>query len=429
MLVLTAISPEKNATRIIYVKTLFNELCKITNSELIWIVCQPELTQKYKNQDESIHSIHEYKNGLDLIKQHQPDVILLNSGIEVLQYSVSVAANFLHIPMIGFSVSKIDVSQYLLPGSYNLSKRIFSNTVPTDSPDQKKFLRRGKFMLYKLLFSIRTKCAIHYSFHKIFKDFFTDLYIYSFNKSLPRNKLLNLHFIHQESQIPILVELGLSKDKLLVIGSILMDKIYQNSLNRTTKISQSNKIKILIITDSLFEHGIWTSKQRDTFLRDLFLKLKNESNISFSLKIHPVNESFVYYEKLLDELQIKTTIYQSENLWSVISNFDMVISYGYSTAHTEIAFSEMKMILLNDGVNLSRFPLVEESIDSGHIQYCSTLKNLIPTINSFFKSVLSPSEKFIKKRNDLFYKFDGKSAERGATAILSLIKDKKTGNN
>ena len=428
-MVLSAISPDSNSTRITYVQALLEELRKKTPTHIIWVVCQPDHTTSSETNHESIHSIHRYKNGLDLIKQHTPDVILLNSGIEVLQYSASIAADFLHIPMVGFSVSKIDSSQYLLPGSYNLSKRIFSTTVPTDSPDQKKFLRRGKFMLYKLLFSIRTKCAIHYSFHKIFKDFFTDLYIYSFNKSLPRNKLLNLHFIHQESQIPILVELGLSKDKLLVIGSILMDKIYQNSLNRTTKISQSNKIKILIITDSLFEHGIWTSKQRDTFLRDLFLKLKNESNISFSLKIHPVNESFVYYEKLLDELQIKTTIYQSENLWSVISNFDMVISYGYSTAHTEIAFSEMKMILLNDGVNLSRFPLVEESIDSGHIQYCSTLKNLIPTINSFFKSILSPSEKFIKKRNDLFSKFDGKSAERGATAILSLIKNKKTGNN
>jgi len=428
-MVLSAISPDSNSTRITYVQALLEELRKKTPTHIIWVVCQPDHTTSSETNHESIHSIHRYKNGLDLIKQHTPDVILLNSGIEVLQYSASIAADFLHIPMVGFSVSKIDSSQYFLPGSYNLSKRIFSNAVPTDSIDQKKFLRRGRFMLYKLLFSLRTKIAVHYSFQKIFRDFFTDLSIYIFNKSLPRNKLINLHLIHQESQIPILVNLGLSKEKLIVIGSILMDKIHQNFLSKSKKVIQSDTINILIITDSLFEHGIWTSKQRDTFRRELFLKLKNESNILFSLKIHPVNENSEYYQKLLDELQIETIIYQSENLWEVISSFDMVISYGYSTAHTEIAFNEMKMILLNDKTNLPRFPLVEEALDSGHIQYCPTHKDLIPTINSFLKLILSPSEKFIKKRNELFYKFDGKAAERGATAILSLIKDKKTGNN
>lgn len=429
MLVLSAISPEKNTTRITYVKTLVNELSKKIHTQIIWVVCQPDSVITCENNDESIHNIQEYKNGLELIKLLKPDIILVNSGIEILQYSISLVAKNLQIPLVGFSASKIDVNQILLPGHYNFTKRFFSNSVPTDDISQKQFMRRGRFMFYKTLFSIRTKRTVHFSFYNILKDVINDFIVYIFNKPLPRNRLPDFHLIHQESQIPILEKLGLRKDQLVVIGSILMDNIHKKFLAKFKQTSNHTPLKILIITDSLYEHGIWTSQQRENFLKKIFSILKNTSNISFSLKIHPANESFEFYDTLMNNLGIKTDIFQSENLWDIISDFDMIISYGYSTAHTEIAYSGMKMILLNDSTNLPRFPLVKEAMESGNIQYCENLKDLIPAISSFLQIEIKPSKEFIAKRNDLFYKFDGKSAERGADAILSLIKKKERWKN
>lgn len=422
-MVLTTSSPNKNSNRKFFVDEIKNQLNKIIPIEIVWIICQPIRLSDKEKFHEKVFDISEFNNGLDLIEKLNPDIILVNSSKEILQYSVSLAASIHKIPLIGFSVSKFVNQPNLQFMKSNFINQFVSNKVPTDDESQKKFLRRGKFMFYKLLFSLKTQYAIKFSWFKILKNMKNDFMMYFFNKPLPKNKLINLHLLQQSSQIELYENAGIPKNKLIVIGSILMDRVYEKLSkydDDSTKISQKN---ILILTDSLFEHGIWTQNQRNIFLKKLFSSLNNIPDLKFSIKIHPTNENVNFYKNLLDELKIKSKVFQSEDLWQLIKNFNLIISYGYSTAHTEIACSTKKMILLNDGANLPRFPLVNEALSIGSIKFCNDMEELPKLIENFLNKEIIISEKFKNKRNELFYKFDGKSAERGSNAICSLLKD------
>ena len=421
LLVLTTSQPKKNTARRIFVNELVSELSKINPIKIIWVICQPNKFSREEDDFESICGINEFKHGLDLVKQLNPDIILVNSSKEILQYSVSIAASFLKIPLIGFSVSKFTSQSNLESIKYNTINHFFSNKVPTDDETQKKFLRRGRFMIYKLLFSLKTQFAIKLPWNKIFKNTVNDLSKYFFNKPLQKNELIDLHLLQQPSQMTSYENDGIPKNKLIVIGSILMDKIYEKCLKHNYNLTTFSQKKILILTDSLFEHGLWTSKQRYVFLKTLFRLLNNISGLQFSIKIHPSNENIDFYKNLLDELQIKTHIFQSEDLWEIIKDYNLIISYGISTTHTEIACSTKKMILLNDETNLPYFPLIPEAMSTGCIEYCNNIENLSSMIDEFLAKEIIISEKFKKKRNELFYKLDGKSTERAANAIVNLV--------
>jgi len=183
----------------------------------------------------------------------------------------------------------------------------------------------------------------------------------------------------------------------------------------------SNKIKLLIVTDTLFEHGIWTFKQRNDFFNSLFSKLSSDSNIEFALKIHPAQENKIFYTNFLKNLNLNISIFQSENLQDLIQNYDLILSFGASTTHSEISYSGKRLILLNSGTNLPKFPLVQEGIQSGHVMECKNIQDLNDVVVEFAKKDIKVSQKFIEERKKLFYKFDGKSAERGADAILNLV--------
>jgi len=153
----------------------------------------------------------------------------------------------------------------------------------------------------------------------------------------------------------------------------------------------------------------------------MFSKLSEITNIEFSLKIHPSQENKSFYENLLKNLNFNAEILQSENLQSILPNYDLVLSFGASTTHTETSFSGKRLIILETNTNLGLFPLVDEGIQSGHVLLCKNMDNLNNMINNFIRQDVLVSEKFIQDCKKLFYKNDGKSAERGANTILNLI--------
>jgi hypothetical protein len=97
------------------------------------------------------------------------------------------------------------------------------------------------------------------------------------------------------------------------------------------------------------------------------------------------------------------------------------LSFGASTTHTETSFSGKRLIILETNTNLGLFPLVDEGIQSGHVLLCKNMDELNDMINNFIHHDVLVSDKFIQDCKKLFYKNDGKSAERGANIILNLI--------
>jgi len=420
--VFTAVKPDKKNLRIQYFEILIEELRKNIPVHILWVVLQPDKFFTIKEKDQSIYSICDFSNGLDLLKKLEPDLVLVSIRKESIQYAASLASHFLKIPLVSFTGAKIDFRKTEDLKKNRTIQHLLSNRVPTDSESQTKFFRRGRFFFYKYLFLIKTKLAVKYNFFKIIKSIFNDFFMYALDKSLPFSTLPELYILHHESQIKRFTDQGLDSKKMIVIGNLLLDRINIKNHTRHDSSLKQNKICVLIVTDSLFEHGIWSFNQRDVFLKKLFETLNQDKSIEFSIKIHPVSEDIEYYEKLLSELEIQPHIFQSEDLWDLIYDYDVVLSYGYSNAHTEISFSGKKIILIKTQTPFPTMDLIEEGKLSGHVKECKDILELIPLIHDFNQKKMILTDDFIQEREKLFYKNDGKSAERGSNAILNLLK-------
>jgi hypothetical protein len=297
-----------------------------------------------------------------------------------------------------------------------------SNKAVTDYGSEKKFLRRTRFFIYKYNFLIKTKKSLGFPFIKTLESLIHDFIMVISNTSPMYNRLSDLNLLPDEGWLKSLLDLKFDEKRLTISGNPFLDKAFREIQEKKTfDNSIENKgIRILIVTDSLVEHGFWSSKEKEQFLKNLFLELKKLQNSTFSLKIHPSSESKLDYENLLQKLQFNFPIYQHEDLWDLISEHDIVISYGHTHAHTELACG-IKFILLDEGLDLPLMPLVQEGISSGHIVKCKSFKELIPTIQSILQKKIEFTDEFIKAREKLFFKFDGKSGERAANAILETI--------
>ena len=287
LLVVTSVSPLQNNLRIEYVQTILEQLRKKTDTKIIWLVNQPDHIETSDTEFESIRDFHEFSNGLDAINTIKPDIILVSLWTDTIQYSISLAANSLQIPIISFVGAKLHSTRKLEKVSYNIRRRFFSNSVPTDSTEKKQFLRRGRFQLSKFLFSFKTRLATNMGFFKSIKSIIDEIFLYVLSKQLSPNPFPSYYLLHNNSEIKSLIDLNLPSEKLIVVGNPLLDFIKKKSFEYNYVKKNSNTIKLLIVTDSLYQHGVWSLKQRDIFFNNLFDKLTKNKNIYFDFKIHP----------------------------------------------------------------------------------------------------------------------------------------------
>ena len=422
LLVVTTVLPSKNTLRTIYFKMILKEIRKTDKFKIIWLVNQPDPVETFDDEFESVRDIHEFQNGLDAINSIKPDIILVNLWIEVIQHSISLAANFMNIPIIAFAGAKVHSTQKIGKISYNMRRRFFSNIVPTDSFEQKQFLRRGRFQIFKFLFLLKTRIVINIGFFKSIIISVNNIFMYFFDKALPPNPFPSYYLLHNDSEIKPLKDLNIPSQKLIVVGNPLLDHIKKKSFEYKYNKKNSNTIKLLIVTDSLYQHGVWSLKQRDIFFNNLFDKLTKNKNIYFDFKIHPTSENKDYYEKLISNFNSTSKIFQSEDLWDIIGQYDIALTYGMSTSHTEISYSGMRMIKIYDiGVDLPDFPLVEEGIISGHIKRCDDISDILNIVSSFIKIEPKLSSSFMKSRDQLFNKRHGNAGKRIADILLQML--------
>jgi len=168
ILTISMISIEKIHPRTYIFKKMVESLGTKTSVESCWILCQPDEIPKSRLSPNTF-DIHSYSNGVDLLKNNKPDLILIDSQIESIQYAISLAAKNLKIPII----ARPPLVDYFPMNTVKSSitskiRNFFSSQVPSDDEKNKKFLRRGNFFMYKLKFFILTKLALKQNFFTVF---------------------------------------------------------------------------------------------------------------------------------------------------------------------------------------------------------------------------------------------------------------------
>lgn len=108
----------------------------------------------------------------------------------------------------------------------------------------------------------------------------------------------------------------------------------------------------------------------------------------------------------------------------IIEKFDIVISYGISTIHTEIALLGMKMLLLDLNFNFPLGYFVKEGIECGNIIKCQNFEYMNKQIKQLVDSKLENFSTFEKERKNLIFGFDGLSSKRAADAVQQILKNR-----
>jgi len=436
LLVFSTVIPTKKNLRVNTFQTIHRSLKKRIPTELIWVVIQPNGFKKIIIDDQTIYSIQEFSDGVDLLKKLNPDIILVSPRKEPIFYSASLVAKTLGKPLMAFSGAKIDNRLFgknfenlkIETSSISGPKKFFQDKVPGDPEDQSQFSRRGRFFLYKYRFLIKTQLAIKTNIFKIFFSSLRDFVNYGLNRPLQFSMLAEHYLLWDELEINRYQNYEIPSEKISVVGNPLLDDIFHKISTVKTRTKTNDKIKILIFTDSLYEHGIWSHRERESFLKNLFGKLQEDKTILFDLKIHPTTEDKTYYQRLSSKLGLSAKIFQSEDLYDLINDYDIIVTYGISTTHTELSLCGKKTILISTK-RLPTFVLVDEAIKAGLIRQCNNFIDLIPLIHDFHEQKTNLTNEFIEQRNKYFYKFDGKSGDRAADSIIQFFETVKSKSN
>jgi UDP-N-acetylglucosamine:LPS N-acetylglucosamine transferase len=346
---------------------------------------------------------------IEILEKEKPDVIFTLNDYEFVVRSFVLAAKFKKIPTIlslqsGFGEVYFE-RDIAIKSRFNILRQ------------------RGGFILKKYKLLLKTYRKTGYGFVKIIKIVMEDAikpFLYS---ELAGRYGCDLILVVNQYMVDLLKNKGV-RSKIVVTGDPVMDTIYDNISKYKKQDDLGSRIKVVLMTTATVEHGIWTKKMWEETIKQTVTTICKEfsNEIDLVLKIHPRSERIEDYTELLQKIGVHVPILQTENLMDVINNADIVISYAESWGLWEVLFLEKPIVIVNlFNYPVEKMPFVKEGV-AYELKNMHEFRNLISKI----KNEKHNKEKINMMISKYIFKFDNKSSERSALAILELLKDFKT---
>jgi hypothetical protein len=409
-----------------YKTLIFNKILPVlksrTDVQTIWLVYMPDkiTLPQQKDPNITILDIHDYKNAVELLKKIQPDLIYGSATPNLPDHALTLAGRFLKVPVIGEILNESLVKTNTIETAISFAVKFFDDSVPTDTIQKKRIMRRGRFFIYKYLFLLKTQIAIKISMLKIIESFFviTKAHLSILKKIYDPYFSCTLHFLESERLIKLLERKGFDRSTLIVTGIPHYDSVFKRVQNLKSSKREDKKIRVLLLTHSLFEHGYQTRAQRDHIVKSVVTEIsKHKSEMSLMVKIHPSSESLSDYQSLINPIDSTIPIYKDGDALDFIENSDVVISYSTSSG-------PMHSLILKKPVIFCNFFNLEgdEILERGLAYDCRDAASLIPAINQVISSNPATKDKLDEFIKDFYYKSDGHATERVCDAIFNLLK-------
>ncbi len=388
------------------------------NIQIVWLVYSFEkLTSTIKiDSDDVILDIHNYKNALEVIQKEKPDLVYAYASWNFIDYALSSVAKLFKIPV--FCIVNGDYNGYASTLEKNITSnlnRFFQNSIPTDNKKiKKKLMKRGRFFLYKYLFLLQTMLAIK---KNRFKTLFSIWKYIFLDKLDPKFASETIQFLENENLNKQLLSLGFKKSNLIVTGNPMYDSLFFKLQKLQAKNTKKNTKNILLVTTSLYEHGIWTKKQRDFAIKETLKQFQNKKDLNIILKIHPSSEILSEYEQLLKEILPNAVIYQKGDIENFINDSDLVISFPASSVLIFTLLIKKPLIVCNyfnmDDLFLKHNPIAE----------CNNPLSILKKIDE----LTSFNLKFNKDRDnfvdEFISPFDGHAQERICDYLIKITQN------
>ena len=417
--------PFVQSYKTIDVENLLSALRTKANVHITWLVYKADKIESsiQNKSDETILDIHNYRNAVDVLQDVKPDLIYAAASWDLMDYSFSSAAKFLNIPVLGDFRSNpgIERSQSALIKSS--VTRFFENSTITDtSKNKKQFMRRGRFFMFKYFFLFKSLNGTNLNIFQSIQKCCLVLKLLLTNESesnLYDSRFANtIHWLESESLVEPLIKSGFDKSSLIVTGNPMYDIAFK-TIHQFQSLKKQDKIRILLIPSTQYEHGYWSKKQRDFVVSETIKKIfENKNKLELTVKIHPSSAILADYESLIHPISPLIKIYQTGNFLDFLNNADVVISFWNGTAEAYTILAKKPLIFCNFfdetvGVILERGLAIE----------CKEPSSLIESIDRAILSNPATEEKYEKYVEEVIGKWDGKSSERISDAILNLLEN------
>lgn len=389
--------------------------------DVIWLVYMPDKLKSIFKESKKVLDIHDFGNALDLIKRVNPDIIYAAAYPNLPDYALSIAGKYLKIPVIADVVNQVLVEDSLSKMFKLNISAFFEKSVPTDTNENtRQFMRRGRFWTYKYKFLLKTQLAIGMSIPEIIKNFFTIIQVhFSIWKKMndPRFSV-DYHFVEGELLLRKLIEDGYKESSLILTGNPAYDYVFDEIQKVQPTVKKDSKIRVLLLTHSMYEHGFWTRKQRDEVVTGIVNEIcKHKDKMSLVVKIHPSSENLADYQSLITPIDPSIPIIQKGDVLEFIQASDVVIVYSTSSAPIQTLVLKKPIVMIN--LNLKGDIMLE----SGLVQECTNATNIITSINEVLASNPATEKKVDTFIRNYLYKLDGLSHERMSNKIIEIVKN------
>jgi len=306
--------------------------------EIFWLVTDDFAEIKEdSNMQCKMLLLSDFNNSLELIDKIKPDLIYHSVGNNIVDYSFILAEKLLNIPSFGYADSANadyftnDMSLHFRVRLFKEYVRQFFERKRVGKNNQIKKMRGINF-LKKYLFLIKSFQAIKKSRIKIISELLSLIKIGNISSSNQFNAKFNcdLIFVENPRDLEYHVKTGLIRENMVIVGNPLYDSIFEK---QTQYLDTSSKnLKILFLTVNLSGgqgKSDWSISKRNQMIKELTENV--DENITLTVKIHPIAENYLQYEKLLKPCK-NIHLSQNEDILELISKSDIILTSCTSTA-------------------------------------------------------------------------------------------------
>ncbi len=383
---------------------------------LTWLVYMPEKisVKNIQTSDESIIDIHNYKDACDVIKKEKPDLIYATPDFAFIDYALSSAAQHYKIPVF-FMIPHTDKNLLKRKNMKSILlhfMRFFEDSTPTDTDiRQKQFFRRGRFFVKKYLFLLKTQFRLK---KNIFLTLFGIWKYVLINETENRFAPNTMIFLENEQMKDYMIKHGFQKSNLIVSGNPMYDLFFTKHQNYELK---TKNPRILFIASTAYEHGHWTSQQRDFTVKQIVKQISEQDNSKLIIKVHPSSSILTDYSSIVDQIDNNIPIYQKGTIDEYLKDIDVIVTSPFSSTAEIYALLAHKRIII---CNFFEQDFEDQLIEHGVAVSCKKPSSLIDSIQKALnsESYEQQRENFIK---NFLYEWDGNSSKRIADKLLDIL--------
>jgi len=405
---------------------LFPILKKKVTTKIVWVNYQPEKINmpSHDNPDVINLDLRNYNDALDILRKEKPDFVYVSPYESFVDIAFIYASRSLKIPTVNLLYYTLERGAYGAVRVFSLFrphlKRLLSNTVPSESKSNKTFLRRGRFILYKFQFLLKTIKKTNNGFLQKISIILFVLKITFFNlKKIDPRLTLSLFLVQNKNIERYLLSSNIDSNIVKLTGNPMYDKIYYSLKNKSTHPRQ-NKIRILLLPIAFEEYGNWTKEQATKILSDIVTNItSNKDKFSLTVKFHPTASTIYDHEKIIHSINPEIKVYKTGNVTDYFDNTDVIIIYSTrSTAAMYALLAKIPIILYNF------FDFKDDLLlNEGLVLECKESSTLIKKIEESLNFNIKNKRKIEESVNNFLFSFDGKSAERVSHELLEFKKN------